>query len=54
MNNDYTIVDNNLYQDYDYLYEVLDSVLEHEHVSNAIFSVIYLCAIIVVSHTVIN
>ena len=41
MNNDYTIVDNDLYQDYDYLYEVLDSVLEHEHVSNAIFSVIF-------------
>ena len=39
--NNYTIVDNNLYKDYDYLYEVLDAALEHENVTNAIFSVIF-------------
>lgn len=39
--NNYTIVDNNLYKDYDFLYEVLDAALEHEKVTNAIFSVIF-------------
>ena len=39
--NNYTIVDNNLYNDYDYLYEVLDATLEHEKVNNAIFSVVF-------------
>lgn len=39
--NNYTIVDNNLYNDYDYLYEVLDATLEHEKVTNAIFSVVF-------------
>ncbi|MGN1371439.1 MAG: rRNA maturation RNase YbeY [Candidatus Coprovivens sp.] len=39
--NNYTIVDNNLYNNYDYLYEVLDATLEHEKVKNAIFSVVF-------------
>ena len=42
MNNNYTIEDNGLYKDYDYLYEVLDSALEHEKVDNAIFSVVFM------------
>ena len=41
MKNNYTIEDNNLYQDYDYLYDVLDHALEHEKVKNAIFSIIF-------------
>lgn len=41
MKNDYTIVDNNLYSNYDYLYDILDYTLEHEKVSNAIFSIIF-------------
>ncbi len=40
--NNYTIVDNNLYKDYDYLYEVLDATLAHEKVENAIFSIVFL------------
>ncbi len=39
--NDFTIVDNDLYNDYAYLSEVLEYTLEHEHVNNAIFSVIF-------------
>ena len=39
--NNYTIVDNDLYKGYDYLYEVLDAALEHEKVTNAIFSVVF-------------
>lgn len=39
--NNYTIVDNDLYKDYDFLYEVLDAALEHENVTNAIFSVVF-------------
>lgn len=35
------IVDNNLYHDYDYLKEVIKATLEEEHVSNAVFSVIF-------------
>ena len=41
MNNDYTIVDDDLYKDYDYLYNVLDATLKHEKVDNAIFSIIF-------------
>ena len=41
MGNDYTIEDNNLYKDYDYLYDVLDATLKHENVNNAIFSVVF-------------
>ena len=39
--NDITIVDNDLYKDYDYLEDVLEYTLEHEKVKNAIFSVIF-------------
>ena len=39
--NDITIEDNNLYKDYDYLEDLLEYTLEHEKVSNAIFSVIF-------------
>lgn len=39
--NNYTIVDNNLYKDYDFLYSVLDAALVHENVKNAIFSVVF-------------
>lgn len=41
MKNDYTIVDNDLYKDYDYLNGVLDYALEHERVEKAIFSIIF-------------
>ena len=39
--NEFTITDNNLYKDYDYLNEVLNITLEHENVNNACFSVIF-------------
>lgn len=39
--NDFTIEDNNLYKNYDYLYEVLEYTLEHEKVNNAVFSIIF-------------
>ena len=39
--NDITIVDNDLYKDYDYLEDLLEYTLEHENVENAIFSVIF-------------
>lgn len=39
--NDITIVDNNLYKDYEYLNDVLISTLKHENVNNAIFSIIF-------------
>ena len=41
MKNDYSIIDNDLYKDYDYLYSLLDHTLEHEKVDNAIFSIIF-------------
>ncbi len=41
MENNYTIEDNNLYKDYDYLYSLLDHTLEHEKVNNAVFSIIF-------------
>lgn len=41
MENNYTIEDNNLYENYDYLYDVLEHTLEHENVNNAIFSVVF-------------
>lgn len=44
MKNEYTIVDNNLYKDYEYLNDVLDYALEHEKVNNAIFSIIFVDA----------
>lgn len=37
----YDIESNGLYKDYDYLYEVLDYTLEHEKITNAIFSIIF-------------
>ena len=37
----YEIVNNNLYDNYDYLYDVIDSTLEHEKVINGIFSIIF-------------
>ena len=37
----YSIEDNELYTDYDYLYEVLDYTLEHEKATDSIFSVIF-------------
>lgn len=39
--NDYTIVDNGLYEKYEYLNEVLDYTLSHENVKNAIFSIVF-------------
>ena len=39
--NDFTIVDNNLYTDYEYLYQVIDATLKHEKVDNAIFSIVF-------------
>lgn len=41
MKNDYTIVDNELYQNYEYLNKVIEHTLEHENVKNAIFSIIF-------------
>ncbi len=41
MRNDYVIEDNEMYKDYDYLYEVLDYTLEHESVEHAVFSIIF-------------
>lgn len=37
----YNIEDNELYNDYDYLYDVLDHTLKNQKVDNAIFSVIF-------------
>lgn len=37
----YTITDNNLYKDYEYLYNVLDSTLKHEKAEGSIFSIIF-------------
>lgn len=39
--NDYSIIDNELYKNYEYLEEVIDYTLEHEKVENAIFSIIF-------------
>ncbi len=41
LENNYSIIDNDLYKDYEYLEEVLDHTLEHENVNNAIFSIIF-------------
>ncbi len=41
MENEYEIIDNDLYKDYDYLYKVLDSTLKHEKVNHAIFNIIF-------------
>lgn len=37
----YNIEDNELYNDYEYLYDVLDHTLKNQKVENAIFSVIF-------------
>lgn len=42
MNNNYEIIDNGLYEDYDYLYDVLEAALKHEKVQNAIFSIVFM------------
>src|SRR5574344_1888236 len=39
--NEYQINNNYGYQDYDYLNSVIDKTLEHEHVTHAIFSIIF-------------
>lgn len=39
--NEYTIVDNGLYQDYDYLSSVIDATLKHEKVEGSVFSVVF-------------
>ena len=39
--NNYDIVDNNLYKDYDYLYKVIDATLKHEKVTDSIFTIIF-------------
>ena len=41
MENEYEIIDNGLYENYDYLYKVLDSTLKHEKVNHAIFNIIF-------------
>ena len=41
MDRSYMIIDNNMYKDYDYLYNVLDSTLKHEKVENGIFTIIF-------------
>jgi probable rRNA maturation factor len=37
----YNIEDNELYNDYEYLYDVLDHTLKNQNIDNAIFSVIF-------------
>lgn len=41
MKNNYTIVDNDLYKDYDYLNDVIAKTLESEKVTGAVFSIIF-------------
>ena len=41
MENNYTIVDNNLYKDYAYLDKVINKTLEEEQVTGAVFSIIF-------------
>ena len=37
----YTINDNDLYKDYDYLYSVVDKTLEHEKAESSIFDIVF-------------
>jgi probable rRNA maturation factor len=37
----YSIIDNDLYKDYDYLESVIDSTLKHENAEGSIFSIIF-------------
>ena len=39
--NNYDIVDNDLYKNYDYLNNVIDATLKHENVENAIFTIVF-------------
>ncbi len=39
--NEFTIIDNNLYKDYSYLEKVLNIALDHEKITNACFSIIF-------------
>jgi len=39
--NNYSIIDNDLYKDYDYLDNVIKETLDSEKVSNALFSIIF-------------
>ena len=41
MENNYTIVDNDLYKDYAYLDKVINKTLEEEQVNGAVFSIIF-------------
>lgn len=41
MKNEFNIEDNELYKEYDYLYNVLNATLKHEAVTNAIFSIVF-------------
>ncbi len=41
MENNYTIVDNDLYKDYAYLDKVINKTLEEEQVTGAVFSIIF-------------
>ena len=41
MGNEFEIIDNDLYKDYDYLENVLNIALKHEKVNNAIFNIIF-------------
>ena len=41
MDRNYNIVDNDLYKDYEYLYEVIDATLKHEKAEGSIFSIIF-------------
>ena len=41
MDKNYNIVDNDLYKDYEYLYEVIDATLKHEKAEGSIFSIIF-------------
>lgn len=41
MERNYDIENNKLYNDYNYLYEVLDYTLEHENATNSVFSIVF-------------
>jgi probable rRNA maturation factor len=39
--NNYDIVDNGLYENYDYLYEVIEETIKHEKLENVLFTIIF-------------
>ena len=41
VNKNYSIIDNDLYNDYDFLPNVIDSTLKHENAEGSIFSIIF-------------